>query len=185
MKSVSGVRKDPDLAVLHVHNASAQQVTQNTVNANVLQNRTIFQLENTGSHQVMAYMGIVSALKILSALQRHIPHLCEHGYGHNFITNSNALMQLLTAPAPLSHQVIYLHTPLLSTLFNLIWKATLQQSSKVTPPRNPCMDKPKPSKVRWCWAVSAISFILARGVLMLRKNVGNIFTMIIPCCFYH
>lgn len=47
----------------------------------------------------MAYMGIVSALKIISDLQRHIPHLCEHGCGHNFITNSSALMQLFAAPA--------------------------------------------------------------------------------------
>lgn len=38
------------------------------------------------------------------------------------------------------------------------------------------MDKPQPLKVRWCWAVSAILFILARGVLVLRKNAGNVFS---------
>lgn len=74
---MSGVRKDPDLAALRMHHASAQQVTENTVKSNVLQNKSVFHLGNTGSCQAIAYMGIISALKILSDLQRHIPHLCE------------------------------------------------------------------------------------------------------------
>lgn len=119
-QSVSGVRQDPDLPVLCMHHASAQQVTQNTVKANVLQNRSTFQLGNTGSYQVIAYMGIVSALKILSDPQRHIPHLCEHGYGHNFIMNSDAIAYSPSTARPV-RRFIFTHT--LSTLFNLILKA--------------------------------------------------------------
>lgn len=85
----------------------------------------------------MAYMGIVSALKILSVLQRHILHLCEHGHGHNFVTNSNGLIQLLTAPAVrVPSDDLSSHSPPLH-LFDLILKATLQQSSEVTTPETP------------------------------------------------
>lgn len=139
---MSGVRKDPDLAVLCMHHASVQQVTQNTVKASVLQNRITFQLGNTESYEVIAYMGIVSALKILSGLQRHIPHFCEHGYGHNFMTNSNALMQLLTAPAqPLPPGDLSSHTPPLHPL-QLNFKSNptanvKDTSSKVTPKGTP------------------------------------------------
>lgn len=118
-----------------MHHASAQQVTQNTVKGNVLQNRSIFQLGNTRSYQVIAYMGIISALKILSDLQRHISHLCEHGYGHNFIKHSNALMQLLPAP-PVPPGDLSSHIPPF-TPFNLILKGTQQQSSRVTPSETP------------------------------------------------
>lgn len=143
---MSGARKDPEVAVLCTHNASAQQVTQNTVKANVLQNRTIFLLRNTGSYQVIAYMGIISALKILSGLQRLFPYLCEHGYGHNFITNSNALKQLLTAPAPRvpSGDLSSYTTPLHPLQPHFKGNRTAKPQSDT--PRNPCMDKPQPSK---------------------------------------
>lgn len=84
--------------------------------------------------------------EILSDLQRLFPYLCEHGYGHNFITNSNALKQLLTAPAPRvpSGDLSSYTTPLHPLQPHFKGNPTAKPQSDT--PRNPCMDKPQPSK---------------------------------------
>lgn len=136
LKTVSEATHYPDPATLGIHHVSAQQMTRNTTRFNVWQNRSLFQLGNTGSKQVSIYiyMGTISAPKIVSGLQKRIVLPGEVAMVIILSLDSNSAFVTSYSPNTASHTslLIFTHTPTSSPPF---LKSPLQQTWRTLSPK--------------------------------------------------
>lgn len=151
-------------------------MTQNTTRFNVLQNRSLFQLGNTGSKQVSFYMGIICAPKIVSCLQRRMVLPCEVAMVTILSLDSNSVFvtSYSTNTASPTSLLIFTHTPCLFTPpFKVTPAANLKNTiSKATPPEIPAWincSYPRSDGAE----VSALSFYSYQGSFSAQEEQGK------------